>query len=87
MFKKMTNYEAYLFSEHWDRMKRIMLKEAGNKCEKCKSTDNLQVHHLNYNHLWNETQEDLQVLCKKCHMLKPKHGLNHKSKDEYGWDW
>ena len=83
----MTKYEAYLFSDHWDRMKRIMLKEAGNQCDKCKGTNDLHVHHLNYNHLWNETKDDLQVLCDDCHMSRPKHGLNHKSEEDFGWDW
>ncbi len=87
MFKKMNNYDSYLTSNHWKTMRKIMLKEAGYQCEKCKSPNNLQVHHLNYKHLWKETQNDLQVLCRKCHMSKPEHGLNHKSEDDFGWDW
>jgi len=37
----------------------------GNKCMKCNSTDNLEIHHLTY----PVTKiNDLIILCKKCHI-------------------
>jgi len=36
------------------------------KCELCGSTENLLVHHKDFNHSHN-VKENLMVLCKKCH--------------------
>jgi len=41
----------------------------GFKCQRCGVTHKLQVHHLTYEHLYNERLGDLQVLCKSCHPL------------------
>jgi GTP cyclohydrolase I len=51
--------------------KRKILEERGVICEKCKSTKNIDVHHLdgqNYgNTTGNHKEENLMILCKSCH--------------------
>lgn len=52
-----------------------MKVRSGFRCAKCrrKLSDErweymtLDVHHLSYEHLWNERMNELQVLCRACH--------------------
>ena len=56
--------------------KSTNLREQRKKCEKCHSSDNLQVHHLRYISglkVWEYGDEHLQVLCDRCHAKE--HGL------------
>lgn len=59
-------YLDYINSEEWAEKSRRFIWEASS-CENCGSKENLQCHHLNYDNLGNETREDVEVLCKKCH--------------------
>lgn len=59
-------YKVYLLSEHWKSKRNEILSARGCKCEKCGEWGN-EIHHLNYNNLWGEKPEDLQVLCGDCH--------------------
>lgn len=60
------NYHQYLRSDRW-KAKRAAKLETNPACEKCGATDNLQVHHLTYEHVGFELPEDLQTLCATCH--------------------
>src|SRR6056297_3246105 len=60
-------YKKYIKSAKWQKKRILKLNEI-DYCEMCGSTENLHVHHLTYEHFKNEHMEDLQVLCKKCHM-------------------
>lgn len=62
----MSIYNVYLQSEHWKNFRNETLKKR-NKCEKCNSKENLCLHHLTYERLGHETQEDIMVLCNDCH--------------------
>ena len=62
-----TEYEDYLLSDHWQKKRLKALEKAEHKCERCGTTERLQVHHLSYKNLGCEPLEDLQVLCHKCH--------------------
>lgn len=53
------------------------LEYYGKKCNRCKSTSILVVHHVNHNRKDN-TLENLEVLCKGCHQ---KH---HETRDSTG---
>ena len=69
-------YNAYLHSKHWIQT-RVDVLTNRTKCERCGSTNKLQVHHLTYKNIYNENPEDLEVLCVGCHMhehklIKPK---------------
>lgn len=59
-------YGVYLMSEWWDRRRQRALRDAGYHCG-CGKTNGLEVHHLSYEHLWHEPEEDLMVLCADCH--------------------
>jgi len=61
------SYNNFLLSEFWEKKREIILQEKGRRCETCGSKSNLQVHHLNYLNLGNESKDDVMVLCKKCH--------------------
>jgi hypothetical protein len=58
-------------SETWFLKSRQTIYERGNECERCGLPGYphyvLQVHHLNYDRLGFERDEDLQVLCLDCH--------------------
>lgn len=68
-------YDEYLASPHWQALRVKMLERAGYKCEACQDTDSvLHVHHLIYERLGCELEEDLIVLCELCHGVE--HGLD-----------
>jgi 5-methylcytosine-specific restriction endonuclease McrA len=60
-------YNEYLHSEWWLCRKADAIRRAGYRCQKCGSIARLQVHHVSYLRLGNERDEDLMVLCAKCH--------------------
>jgi hypothetical protein len=69
-------YQRYLASPEWKKKRADVIKVADHRCEwhyvmgeRCKTNYLLDVHHLNYDHLWHETIKDVVVLCKKHHMI------------------
>jgi len=60
-------YKAYLESPEWFAKREEILKRDNYECRECGSPNLLQVHHLNYNNLFDEKPEDLMTLCKPCH--------------------
>ncbi len=76
--EKQIHYRNYLQSNHWKETRARALSRANYKCEKCNCTEYLQVHHLNYKHLWNEQDSDLLVLCRTCHLKIHKKYKNNK---------
>lgn len=61
-------YDKYLRSEHWDEIRFCALLVADDCCEFCGNHGvELNVHHLNYDNLWNEQPSDVIVLCASCH--------------------
>lgn len=66
---KSKRYRAYLLSKEWKEIREIILERDGYRCSKCGSERNLEIHHLNYKHIFFEKffQEDLITLCEKCH--------------------
>lgn len=62
------SYQQYLNSNTWKKKRKRKLHQVGYKCEICSGTDNLQVHHLTYERIFQEPLSDLQVLCgDNCH--------------------
>ena len=64
-------YREYLRSDKWLNFRRKILKQR-NRCKKCGSKDNLQVHHRHYKNgrgsiLGRERSRDVEVLCERCH--------------------
>jgi 5-methylcytosine-specific restriction endonuclease McrA len=55
----------------WHGIRERALKRAGWCCQECGinryQAGVLEVHHLTYDRLGAELDEDLRVLCRKCH--------------------
>nr|BDD44986.1 hypothetical protein 7 [Spirochaetaceae bacterium] len=62
-------YQEYLESDKWKARRERALERAGQKCQVCASIEKLEVHHNSYENLGNEKDEDLVVLCGRCHRL------------------
>ncbi len=66
------SYPEYLHTSWWLSRKAQAIRDAGYKCERCGSMIRLQVHHVSYANIGDESKEDLVVLCEKHH--KALHG-------------
>lgn len=71
-----TSYREYLLSKEWKAIAMECKRLAGNKCNRCDSTENLHAHHKTYDNIYNEKQEDLECLCTRCH--NKEHGKKSK---------
>lgn len=61
-------YYEYLTSDEWKK-KRIKVMERDDfLCQICKTEKANDIHHLTYENLFNEPLEDLQALCRACHV-------------------
>ena len=59
-------YAAYVQGKHWHSL-RVRKLELVKECQRCKSTQYLHVHHVNYKSWYDCTFDDLEVLCEGCH--------------------
>lgn len=73
-------YKQYLKSNDW-KTKRARKYKKPRRCAICASTENLDVHHLNYRNLFDVLQSDLRVLCRRCHYLA--HDLHKQGKIKF----
>ena len=86
MKSEFLSYSAQLRNPLWKEKRDSVLKERGNKCEKCNSTDNLQVHHIKYlkdKLAWEYDNSLLECLCGNCHM-KEHNVTKNKEGDLFG---
>lgn len=60
------DYRIYLQTTHWKKFRNEVIKQRGNRCERCGCQEKLQVHHLRYE-LFKEKYRDVFVLCDDCH--------------------
>lgn len=62
-------YKKYLMSEYWQSLRKEILEKDHNRCVICGRKENLNVHHLTYDHLGDKDKErlDLVTLCRDCH--------------------
>ena len=76
---KKKEYASYLQSSHWQQRRRIAIEHSGPTCERCgfprwlsqiAYSQDLHVHHLSYENLGAEPEEDLSVLCVRCHEVE-----------------
>jgi hypothetical protein len=63
------DYHTYILSAEWKLKRQEIIRRAKNICERCHNARVGDIHHLTYEHLGNEPLEDLQGLCKPCHMF------------------
>jgi hypothetical protein len=61
------DYQAYLRSEAWAARRAAVLERAGGTCERCAAAPTAEVHHLTYERLGAEREDDLIALCSACH--------------------
>jgi hypothetical protein len=61
--------QIYLKSDHWRQIRVKALAASNFSCSGCGYKDMLQVHHLTYSNLGDESVEDLMALCSRCHGL------------------
>lgn len=67
-----TEYQKYLASSEWQGKRTGALERDGYRCQLCSITNDegtLHVHHNTYDNVGDEANEDLIVLCGKCHSL------------------
>ena len=62
-------YSEYLLTKHWQDTRARALHRAKFKCQVCNAGGELHTHHRSYEHLGNEQDADLIVLCAGCHQL------------------
>ena len=68
----MVDYQKYIHSKEWKVKRQEKLEACNHRCE-CEGgcyRKATQIHHLHYDTLGDESMEDLQALCPKCHMQK-----------------
>lgn len=82
MDTKSDEYQKYINSAQWKRLRKYAIEQAGGVCQQCgvtKYSRALEVHHLTYERLGKERLSDLKVLCDICHKgkhFKPGPGRN-----------
>jgi hypothetical protein len=78
----MANRSVYE-NAYWKKFRKGLLENKECSCYLCgkkkwkwlvrkkdwKSIGRFEVHHLNYDHIGSETEEDVRVLCHSCHEL------------------
>ena len=73
-------YLLYLRSKPWAKIRGRLISKHGG-CVECGCEFNLEVHHLTYERLFNERDEDLKLLCHTCHVrAHKKKSVKSKSK-------
>lgn len=70
----------------WNSLRDELFEENGNKCEKCGSGLSLEIDHkhaiVNGGDMWDKN--NLQVLCRKCHLKKTRLDLYKKKNVKVG---
>jgi len=67
MVKRNALYRAYLSTPIWKVKRDLVLKRDNNKCQACLINLASEVHHKNYNNIFNEPLFDLVSVCSDCH--------------------
>lgn len=66
--RKVGAYDEYLLSKEWKEKRDACFALKGKMCQFCGSIKKLHIHHATYKNFKNEDVEnDLYVLCIKCH--------------------
>ena len=66
------SYNNYLKSDKWKELRYTILVRDSHTCQDCKSTTNLQVHHLHYRGIdtMTFTSDQLVTVCYDCHEIR-----------------
>lgn len=71
------DYQEYLKSDEWNKIKQNVLEKANFKCEYC-GNDAYAVHHIKYPKDKKEIFDNLVAVCRRCHSLN--HGIHSEIK-------
>ncbi len=66
--KRKEKYNEYLKSDEWYRIRQIVLERDKFICQGCLKNRATDVHHKNYDNLFNEVLFDLVSVCRTCHL-------------------
>ena len=77
------DYQKYLQSSHWRKVKAQYKKRYKYVCYLCGATDILHLHHVTYERIGNENLTDLVYLCENCHSFIHQDGL--EAQDLRAW--
>lgn len=64
------DYNKQLKDQRWFDFREKVFEVKGRICEKCGSTEHLQIHHPKYKsgkYAWEYDENEMMVLCDKCH--------------------
>lgn len=61
------SYYDYINSEEWKTKRAQAIERDGRRCRTCLSNKHLNVHHLTYDRIFNESLNDLITVCHECH--------------------
>lgn len=61
-------YNRYLSSSEWAAKRQLVFKRAGGVCEGCGLAKATDVHHVTYEHRYDEFLFELLALCHSCHL-------------------
>lgn len=60
-------YYDYIDSEEWKIKRAQVIERDGGRCRACLSNKYLNIHHLTYDRVFNESLNDLITVCHECH--------------------
>ena len=67
MSERKKEYAKYLRSADWKARRDKFYDHYEHKCAVCGDTEQLNIHHLHYDHIGCEESNDVICLCKTCH--------------------
>lgn len=71
-------YRKYIQSDRWQAFASKRKAAVGNRCQLCNDEGALHAHHRTYARLGHEDDDDVTVLCERCHEkvhdILPVHG-------------
>lgn len=65
--KPSSDYQAYLASTRWAAKREAVMRRCGGVCEGCGEATATEVHHLSYDHVYDEFLWELVAVCAECH--------------------
>lgn len=76
-------YNEYMKSDKWFIRKQRLFRKRGYVCEMCAATWPLEVHHLNYDRLGHELDDDLLIVCTSCHPKADRKRIEWEARRKY----
>ncbi len=61
------SYSQYIKSDEWSRRRDIYFSLHKKECIACGSSEHIDLHHMTYDRLRSERDEDMAALCNVCH--------------------